>query len=142
MSISILVVDDSAVMRKLIIRSLEMAGIPVDQVRTAVHGQDALDKMEEASFDLALVDINMPVMNGIELVERLRGDSATANLAIVVVSSEGSPMRLAHLRTLSVGFVRKPFSPEELVDAVISAVGGKHGQQLAAGTICSSGPDF
>ena len=142
MSLSILVVDDSAVMRKLIIRSLEMAGIPVDQVRTAIHGQDALDKMEEATFDLALVDINMPVMNGIELVERLRGDSATANLAIVVVSSEGSEMRLARLRTLSVGFVRKPFAPEVLVDAVIGAVGGKCGQQLAAGTICGSGPDF
>ncbi len=142
MSMRILVVDDSAVMRKLVIRSLEMAGIPVDQVRTAVNGQDALVKMSEGAFDLALVDINMPIMNGIELVERIRGDASTANLPIVIVSTEGSETRLAHLRSFSVGFVRKPFTPEELVDAVIGAIGGESGQELAEGTMCGGGPDF
>ncbi|MBL4636653.1 MAG: response regulator [Kofleriaceae bacterium] len=138
----ILVVDDSAVMRKLVIRSLEMAGIPVDQVRTAVNGQDALVKLSEGAFDLALVDINMPIMNGIELVERIRGDSSTASLPIVIVSTEGSETRLAHLRSFSVGFVRKPFTPEDLVDAVIGAIGGENGQELAEGTMCGGGPDF
>jgi len=142
MSMKILVVDDSAVMRKLVIRSLEMAGIPVDQVRTAANGLEALAQLGENSFDLALIDVNMPVMNGIELVERIRGDVSTASLPIVIVSTEGSETRLAYLRSHSVGFVRKPFTPEDLVDAVIGAIGGQNGEEVAEGTMCSGGPDF
>ncbi len=142
MAMKILVVDDSAVMRKLVIRTLEMSGIPIEDVQTAVHGKDALEKLAKSSFDLALVDINMPVMNGIELVQAIRGGTTMTELPIVIVSTEGSETRLATLRALSVGFVRKPFTPEDLVDAVINAIGGTHGSAMAEGTMCGSGPDF
>ncbi len=60
-----LVVDDSAVMRRMIIRTLELSGVPVGDIHEAGHGKEALAVLDEHWVDLALVDINMPVMNGL-----------------------------------------------------------------------------
>ncbi len=123
MALHVLIVDDSAVSRKMIARTLEMSGLDIAVVHEAGDGNQALEVLEHNWMDLALVDINMPNMNGEELVMRLRARPETAMLPVVVVSTEGSETRIAKMHTLGAEFVRKPFSPEGLRVAVMGLLG-------------------
>ena len=69
MSLNVLVVDDSAVMRAMIIKTLRLSGLPLGEVHEAANGQEGLGTLDEHWIDLVLVDINMPVMNGEEMIE-------------------------------------------------------------------------
>lgn len=127
MSLHVLVVDDSAVMRRMIIRSLRISGLPIGEVHEAADGAAALEVMRAHWIDLLLADLNMPRMGGEEMIRRLRADELTRDVAVVVVSSEGSEARLETLRASTQGFVRKPFAPEDLraaVEAAIRPAGG------------------
>src|ERR1700738_1495524 len=72
MPLNVLVTDDSAVMRAMIIKTLQMTGVELGDVLQASNGAEALAVLDEQWVDLALVDINMPVMNGLELLEIIR----------------------------------------------------------------------
>lgn len=125
MSLNVLVVDDSPVMRKMVIRVLGMSGLPIESVHEASQGREALDVLaREHSINLGLFDVNMPVLNGEELVVQIRADARTAALPVVIVSTEGSAERIERLRRLGASFIRKPFGPEALLDAIISATEG------------------
>lgn len=123
MALNILVVDDSAVMRAMIIRTLRLSRIPLGSIYEAKHGAEALDALDRHWIDLALVDINMPVMNGEELIERVRARPELAGVRILVVSTEGSEPRIRRLRELGARFVRKPFTPEELRAEILGLTG-------------------
>jgi two-component system chemotaxis response regulator CheY len=124
-SLRILVVDDSPVMRKMVIRTLNMSGLPIEAVHEATQGREALDVLaREEGINLGLFDVNMPVLNGEELVMLVRAEPKTAALPVVMVSTEGSAERIERLKRLGAAFVRKPFGPEALLDAIISATGG------------------
>lgn len=123
MALNVLVVDDSAVMRAMVIRTLRLSGIPVQEIYQAANGKEGLHVLEQHWVDLALVDLNMPVMNGEELINHIRNDPATADLAVVVVSTEGSETRIEQLRQKGVAFVHKPFQPEQLRETVIRLTG-------------------
>lgn len=125
MALRVLVVDDSSTMRRIISRTLAMSGLPLDKIHEAENGQVALDVLASTEVDLALLDINMPVMNGIEALEKIREGSRTADLPVVVVSTEGSEPRVDRVKDLSAGFVRKPFTPESLIEAIVVAIGGR-----------------
>jgi two-component system chemotaxis response regulator CheY len=142
MSLNVLVVDDSSVMRAMIIRTLRMSGLPLGEIHEAANGAEALRLLDEHWIDLALVDINMPVMNGEELVEKVRQNPETQDLAVVVVSTEGSMTRIEKLKELGAGFVHKPFSPEILREAIVDITGVSDEQISGDETFQSSGPDF
>lgn len=125
MALNVLVVDDSATMRRIVKRALGLSGLPIATIYEAENGQEALDKVASDPIDLALLDLNMPVMGGMEALERIREGKSCADLPIVVVSTEGSAPRIDRVKALAAGFVRKPFTPESLLDAVIVALGGK-----------------
>jgi two-component system chemotaxis response regulator CheY len=129
MALNILVVDDSSVMRAIIIKTLRLSQLPLGEVHEATNGQDALKVVEGHWIDLALVDINMPVMDGEEMINRLRQNPATADLPVIIVSTEGSETRKEALRQKGAGFVQKPFTPETLRDAVLGTLGGLHDQK-------------
>jgi two-component system chemotaxis response regulator CheY len=118
MTLNVLIVDDSAVMRTMVTRALRMSGLPVGQVHEAANGREALDLLDDHWVDLATVDLNMAVMTGDELIARLRATPTTADLPILVVSSESSPARIREIEAQRAGFLHKPFSPETLHDAV------------------------
>ncbi len=122
MSLDILVTDDSAVMRAMIIRTLRGCGVALGDVLHASNGAEALEILELQRMDLALIDLNMPVMNGLELLEALarRGHHG---MQVVVVSANGSEERIAAVRRYGAEFVRKPFVAEALSDAVRRAMG-------------------
>jgi two-component system chemotaxis response regulator CheY len=71
--------------------------------------------METSRVDLVLTDINMPNMNGLDLIARIKENSALASIPVVVVSTEGSEKKMVEAMSLgAVGYVKKPFVPEEI----------------------------
>ena len=125
MALNVLVVDDSSITRRMIIKTLDLAGIPVDEVYEAGNGREGLGVLEEHWIDLVLADINMPVMDGEEMINRLRDNPAWADIPLIVVSTEGSETRIERLQQKGVkDFVHKPFQPETIRDVVRKALGG------------------
>jgi two-component system chemotaxis response regulator CheY len=123
MSLSVLVVDDSAVMRTMILKSLRMAQVPVGEVYEASNGQEGLEALQQHWIDLAIVDINMPVMDGEQMVELAQADAETADVPIIVASTEGSETRINRLINRGVRFVHKPFAPEIIRDVIFEMIG-------------------
>ena len=130
MSLNVLVVDDSAVVRAMIIKMLKMSGVSIDQVFQGANGQEGLDVLESNWIDLVLVDINMPVMNGEEMIDHVRDQAEWADLPIVVVSTEGSKTRIDRLIDKGVHFVHKPFTPE-MICQIIQTITGICDEQRA-----------
>lgn len=111
-----LVVDDSRAVRMILARTLRELGY---EVREAANGQEALELIEsdKAAAQLVLADWNMPEMNGLELLKRLRQDPALASLVIVMVTTETELDQMA--AALEAGaneYVMKPFTREILVE--------------------------
>lgn len=125
MELNLLIVDDSSITRAMIIKTLKMTGLPLGNVYQASNGWEGLSLLEKHDVDLALVDINMPVMNGEEMIESLRSNAKWSALPVIVVSTEGSQTRIERLHQLNAGFIHKPFSPET-VCKMIEEITGQH----------------
>jgi len=141
-SLTILVVDDSTVMRAMIIRILRLTGLSIGQVCEASNGKEALSTLDATPVDLALVDINMPIMNGEELIDSIRRNQTTADLPIIVVSTESSVERVDRIRQKKVEFVHKPFTPEVLRRMVLQLTGVPNEQLSGENSLSQIGPDF
>jgi two-component system chemotaxis response regulator CheY len=117
--IKALIVDDSSVMRKIVERSLRQAGIELAQVLEAANGAEALGVLRESSVDLILCDINMPVMDGLEFVQRLRSVEGAKLVPVVMITTEGSESRVVQaLSSGARGYIRKPFTPDQVREHV------------------------
>ena len=117
--LNVLVVDDSSVARAMIIKTLHMAEVPLEEIYEAGKGQEGLEVIEEHWIDLVLLDINMPVMNGNEMVGRVRDNPGWRDLPIIVVSTDGSRPRIERLQHRGAKYLRKPFTPETLREVVM-----------------------
>jgi two-component system chemotaxis response regulator CheY len=115
MAYSVMIVDDSPAMRKFMRRVMELTGIDTAEYREAGNGREALDQLRQKRVDLILTDINMPLMNGEQLVESLDADPDLRDIPVVVVSTDGSASRVQRMLDLGAkGYVTKPFHPENL----------------------------
>ncbi|RKY24206.1 MAG: response regulator [Planctomycetota bacterium] len=123
MALNVLLVDDSATMRSMISRVLQMTGLPLGEIHQAANGREGLDMLGKHWIDIVLLDINMPVMSGLEMLDEMRRNPNHADMPVIVVSTEGSEKRIDELREQGVKFIRKPFTPESLRDVVNSIVG-------------------
>jgi len=109
----ILAVDDSPSMREMVRIALDSAGFEVAQ---AVDGQQALALARQSCFDLVLSDVNMPEMNGIELIRALRAETAYRHTPILMLTTEASPERKREGKEAgATGWIVKPFDPAQLV---------------------------
>ncbi len=142
MAFNVLVVDDSAVMRAMVIRTLKMSGLPLGEIHQAGDGVQALGVLNANWVDLALVDINMPIMNGEELIDRIRDTPELRDLAIIVVSTESSQTRINKVRKQGARFVHKPFTPEKIREQVVAATGVSYETGLDVGAAAGSSFDF
>lgn len=142
MAFNVLVVDDSAAMRAMIIKTLRMSGVPLGEIYQAGNGQEGLQAVEENWVDLALIDLNMPTMGGEEMINQLREQADTANLPVVVISTESSDTRIAALRAKGAGFVHKPFKPEEIREQITNVTGVTYEANDADGAFSGGGFDF
>jgi two-component system, chemotaxis family, chemotaxis protein CheY len=113
--LDILIVDDSPAIRKILQRVLRQAEIPIGAIYEAGDGKEALEVLKTQSVGLILSDINMPNMNGLELLSQLKADEASKNLPVVMVSTEGSQAKVLEAVQLgAAGYVRKPFNAEQI----------------------------
>jgi two-component system chemotaxis response regulator CheY len=119
--VRVLVVEDSAAMRSFVTAALEQGG-PFD-VTTAVSGFEALRSLPRAQFDLIITDINMPDINGLELVKFVRESEKHKQTPLVLISTDSRSVdRERGLRLGADAYVVKPFEPQQLLDVVAQLV--------------------
>ena len=116
---SLLVVDDSAMMRKVVLRTLKMAEVEFETVFEAADGSEALTILRANKVDLIMCDINMPVMNGLELILKIKEEKLAPGVPIVMVTTEGSePLVRQAIMAGARGFIRKPFTLDHIKNNV------------------------
>ena len=123
MALNTLVVDDSSEMRSIIIKTLKLSGLSLGEIWEAKNGEEGLRLLQEKWIDLALVDIHMPVMDGEEMINRLRKNNQYENLPVIVVSSESDPGKIEMMHKQGATFIHKPFTPEILKEVIIAVTG-------------------
>jgi two-component system chemotaxis response regulator CheY len=113
--LSVLVVDDSPVMRNFIARVLGMSGLDIAEVLQAGDGREALGVLRCQPVSLVLSDINMPVMNGEEMLRQISCDDDLNQVPVIVVSTDSSHHRVETMLAHGArGYIQKPFQPEML----------------------------
>jgi len=131
MSYNILIVDDSRTTRAVIVKTLNLAGISIGELYQAENGEDALGILDENWIDLVLADINMPVMDGVEMISRMSKDGLLQTVPVVVVSTEGSKTRIEEMRAKGVrAYVRKPCTPEAIKNIVEGILGDQDAERI------------
>jgi two-component system, chemotaxis family, chemotaxis protein CheY len=115
MESNILVVDDSAAIRKILQRVLRQTGMAIRTIHEAGDGQEALKLLESNKVDLILTDINMPKMDGLALLAALKRSAEWANVPVVMITTEGGETKVAEAVKLgAAGYVRKPFTADQI----------------------------
>ncbi len=118
---NVMTVDDSSSMRQMVGFTLKDAGYSVVE---AVNGQDALEKLTMSPVDLLLVDLNMPIMNGIDLIKNVRQDSRHKFTPIVMLTTESQDTKKKEGKAAgATGWIVKPFKPEQLLAVVKKVIG-------------------
>lgn len=113
--LDVLIVDDSAAIRKILQRVLRQAEVPLGTVYEAGDGKEALEVLKQQTVGLILSDINMPNMDGLEFLTKVRAEQSWQNLPVVMVSTEGTHAKvLEAVERGASGYVRKPFTAEQI----------------------------
>jgi two-component system chemotaxis response regulator CheY len=122
--LKVLIVDDSAVMRKIVERALRQGGLDLGEVLEAGNGAEALIAVRKGGLDLILSDINMPVMDGLEFLRNLASEDLAKGVPVVMITTEGSESRVVEALSAGArGYLRKPFTPEQVKERVAPLVG-------------------
>ena len=112
----ILIVDDSAVMRQMVGFALRQGGYEVIE---AQHGQDGLDKLKTTTVDLIISDLNMPVMDGLTMLQTVRKLPAMKSKPVLMLTTEGLESTKQRAKEAgATGWIVKPFNPEKLLQIV------------------------
>jgi two-component system chemotaxis response regulator CheY len=129
MELHILIVDDSSVMRAFIRRVLDLSGLEIGLCLEASNGEEALRLLENNWVDAVLTDINIPTMDGEELLRRMSEHAVLRLIPVLVVSTDRTDGRVQKMLTLGAkGYVTKPFRPETLREEL------EHSLAVANGT--------
>jgi two-component system chemotaxis response regulator CheY len=115
MQIDVLVVDDSAAIRKILQRVLRQTGMALGQIHEAGDGEEALTIMARHHVDLVLSDINMPNMDGLQLLACLKESPSWQLVPVVMITTEGGEAKVGEaVRLGAAGYVRKPFTADQI----------------------------
>ena len=124
MSFNLLIVDDSSSMRSVVKKIVDLSGVGINQLLEAENGRKALEVLGDNWVDAVILDINMPEMNGLELLQRMSEDALLKNIPVVMMTTEASE---THMKTAfelgAKGFIRKPFLPEEVRRMLLGVLG-------------------
>jgi len=116
---TVLVVDDSAMMRKVVLRILKMADVDFEIALEAGDGLEALTLLRENRVALIMCDINMPTMSGLQLLEKIKEEKLAVGVPIVMVTTESSePQVRQAILAGARGYIRKPFTVEHIKNNV------------------------
>lgn len=121
MAINVLLVDDSKIVRSVLVKTLKLAQIDIGSIFEAADGVEGLAILGQEKIDFVLADINMPNMNGIEMIEKMKKSLKFRDVPVAVISTEGNKQRIDRLKELGiVDFIRKPFTPEQVTHLIKS----------------------
>jgi two-component system chemotaxis response regulator CheY len=125
MAFIILIVDDSPAMRRVVRRVVDLSGFEIERYLEAGDGCQALTVLRAERVDLIVTDINMPVMDGEQLLLAVRGDAALAEIPVLVVSTDQSAARVEDMLAHGAnGYISKPFMPAALSEQMYRLLGG------------------
>lgn len=114
---NVLIVDDSVAIRMVLQRALRRADLPLDKVFEAGDGCAAIEILKNEKVGVVLSDINMPNMDGLQLLAALKADGTSAEVPVVMISTESTPSKVMEaVRLGAKGFIKKPFAPDEIRD--------------------------
>ncbi len=122
MSKKILTVDDSKVIRMMLKNALKDTG---HEILEATCGQEGIDRAEECQPDLIMLDITMPDLSGIEVLEHLRTNGRNAQTPVIMLTAESDEKTVQKASALGVsGYIPKPFSIDKVMEAVSRTLNG------------------
>jgi two-component system chemotaxis response regulator CheY len=120
MPVDVLIVDDSVAIRKILQRVLTQTRLPLGKVLEAADGREALEAMKKQPVGLILSDINMPNMDGLQLLSALKANDHWKNVPVFMISSDGSQAKVMEAVQMGArGFVRKPFTAGQFREKLI-----------------------
>ena len=120
MAVDILIVDDSSAIRKIIQRVLVQAEVTIGKVMEAGDGIEALAILKENKVGLILCDINMPRMDGLQLLGEIKANPEYKHIPVLMVTTEGAQAKVLEAVNLgAVGYVRKPFTADQIKEKLV-----------------------
>lgn len=119
-SLRALIIDDSPVMRKIVERCLRLAGVQLSEAKEASNGTEGLAILTKTPVDLVICDLNMPVMDGVEFVRRVKHIENAKNVPVVIISREGGESQVVNALSAGArGYIRKPFTPDQVKEHIL-----------------------
>jgi two-component system chemotaxis response regulator CheY len=123
MPLDVLIVDDSAAIRKILQRVLRQAEMSIGEVFEAGDGVEALASLKAHKVGLVLSDINMPNMDGLQLLSQVRATPEWKTLPVLMITTEGSQNKVLEAVNLGAsGYVRKPFTADQIKEKLVGLV--------------------
>lgn len=121
--LDVLIVDDSAAIRKILQRVLRQTDLPLGEIHEAGDGAEAVSILKDRSFGLILSDINMPQMDGLQLLARVKEMPHLKNVPVIMITTEGGQGKVMEAVQLgATGYVRKPFTAEQIKEKLTGLV--------------------
>ncbi|MEZ6016010.1 MAG: response regulator [Planctomycetota bacterium] len=115
----VLIVDDSPILRRAVRKAVQQAGVDDSQIREAGNGAEALAIFEALDVALVLLDLHMPILDGVGFLRELKARNQESKADVIIVSTESNEERLREVRALGARDVlRKPFEPEQIREYV------------------------
>ena len=128
--VDVLIVEDSVAIRKILQRILRQCSLPIGEIREAGDGQEALAILGSHTINLVLSDVNMPNMDGLELLRTMSANPALKNIPVIMVTTEGSQMAVMKAAEVgAVGYIRKPFNADQIKEKLESVLAIQSGAQ-------------
>ena len=116
---TVLIVDDSSTMRKIVARCLRQAGLDFSEILEAGDGREALQVLEGKQVDVILTDINMPNMTGLEFLKEKATVEAIKDIPVVVISTESGSDIIDEAKSFGAkGAIKKPFTPDMVNETI------------------------
>ncbi|PKN75520.1 MAG: response regulator [Deltaproteobacteria bacterium HGW-Deltaproteobacteria-10] len=124
MSFNVLIVDDSSAMRTVIKKIVTISGFQMDQCLQAGNGREAMEILAGNWVDVIISDINMPEVNGLELLDQLSKNDTLKEIPVIMITTEGSSERMQEaFKHGAKGFIKKPFLPDDIRKILHQVIG-------------------
>jgi two-component system, chemotaxis family, chemotaxis protein CheY len=121
--LDVLIVDDSAAIRKILQRVLRQTDLHLGEIQEAGDGSEAVELLKDRTFGLILSDINMPQMDGLQLLARIKEMKHLKNVPVIMITTEGGQGKVMEAVQLgATGYVRKPFTADQIKEKLAGVI--------------------
>ena len=121
--LDVLIVDDSAAIRKILQRVLRQTDLNLGEIAEAGDGTEAVEILKTRAFGLILSDINMPQMDGLQLLARIKEMEHLKNVPVIMITTEGGQGKVMEAVQLgATGYDRKPFTADQIKEKLVGVL--------------------